>query len=41
MWSYLFIHGDVNIPHCYMWLAHNPEDEVEVSLAVSINFIAA
>ena len=27
---YLFIHGDVIIPYCYMWLAHNLEDEVEV-----------
>jgi hypothetical protein len=41
LWSYLFIHGDVIIPYCYMWLAHNPEDEDEVSLVVYVNFIAA
>jgi len=38
---YLFIHGDVIIPYCYMWLVHNPKDEVEVSLVVYVNFIAA
>jgi hypothetical protein len=41
MWSYSFINGDVILPYCYVWLAHNPKDEVEVSLAVYINFIAA
>jgi hypothetical protein len=41
LFIYLFIHGDVIIPYCYMWLAHNPEDEVEESLVVYVNFIAA
>jgi hypothetical protein len=37
----IFIHGDVNIPYCYMWLAHNLKDEVEVSLVVYVNFTVA
>ena len=39
--NYVFIYGDATAPYCYMWLAHNLEDEVEVSLVVYVNFIAA
>jgi hypothetical protein len=38
---FIYLYGDAIIPYCYIWLADNLEDEVEVSLVAYVNFIAA